>query len=993
VSTRRRRSADQHDGAYALELVDVSKVYEVGGVELVALDHVDLAVAYNEVVTLLGPSGSGKTTLLSIAGGLLTASTGRVVVDGRDITHASARKLTAFRRREVGFIFQAVNLVPFLTARENLLVVAELAGRERGKAKRRADQLLEELGLAHRKGNLPSQLSGGERQRVAIGRALMNEPALVLVDEPTSALDSDLGQQVMELIVSEVKARGAAAVIVTHDVRMTSYGDRVLTMADGCIAEMAPRSEWITRRRAERDDHQPGDLPAAQAVGEPRPAGDLRPDRPGRAGRGGSPAGPVPVVQAPPGRRPPGGAPRRPGPPPEGEGWGGGYRPAPAPDWQETGEWEAEAAVAPGGWGTGSHPAWPGVGPEGLGGAGGPGPAGVWEDVYPGAAPGEHDRGPEWDEFGRLTPPRAPRVDPADVARAAMAGADFPTPPPPTRSPAPSGGRETARAGGRGSAGQAPAGATGRAPSGRPPGPSRPPEARPGPAGGASPPTFHAASPPRGNRPASPGAARPGPGEPRSSGRAGGPAGAPRARPPAGGPSRVRPPAGGPPGSPAPRRPAERGGRPGTPGADRPGGPQSARRPGGPPGRSWDDRGSGGVRRLPDARPGAGDDSVRPYMTGETARLPKRRPGQSRLPGRDTGAPAGGEGAAARPSDTGNHGAVGPRAGGRAGPGAGSREARAGRTRPGPAGDAAGLAGPPAADPTSGRQPLPRREPGVGYVGGPYEEDAAGARPPLPRRVPGPGGHPGQPGPASGGRRARSTGPSAVPDRRPGGTDARPARRRPAPDGGPPTRGEEVASARRRPAPDGGRPGDAPEVLRRRPAPDGGPPGGGTGSPRRRPAPDAGPPLPAGGPGVPPGPAPARPGWTGAHEVAGPPPPRGRGAAAAGYGAPPAPAPAGAGWTGAHEVAGPPPSRGRGAAAAGYGAPPAAGAASGPSSRVDDGLPPSPPPPASSLPEPPAELPGGWADGDPGRAQPGRRRRKRNDDSDGDGFWPERWRD
>jgi putative ABC transport system ATP-binding protein len=232
----------------ALELAAVSKVYEVGGVEIAALDDVYLTVADEEVVTLLGPSGSGKTTLLSIAGGLLSPSSGQVVVGGRDITHASPRELTAFRRELVGFIFQSVNLVPFLTARENLLVVADLANRDRGEARRRADRLLEELGLAGRRGNLPPQLSGGERQRVAIGRALMNRPALVLVDEPTSALDSDLGQQVMQLIVSEVKARGAAAVIVTHDSRMTRYGDRILNMADGRIAAMTPRPEWTINR-------------------------------------------------------------------------------------------------------------------------------------------------------------------------------------------------------------------------------------------------------------------------------------------------------------------------------------------------------------------------------------------------------------------------------------------------------------------------------------------------------------------------------------------------------------------------------------------------------------------------------------------------------------------------------------------------------------------------------------------------------------------------
>src|SRR3954452_591229 len=231
----------------------VSKVYEVGGVELAALDNIDLTVARGEVVTLLGPSGSGKTTLLSIAGGLLTPSAGRVVVGGSDITGANPRQLTAFRREKVGFIFQAVNLVPFLTALENLVVVAELVNGDRKVAKQRALRLLEELGLSHRINNVPGQLSGGERQRVAIGRCLMNAPGLVLVDEPTSALDSDRGQQVMELIVDEVKARGAAAVIVTHDARMTRYGDRILNMADGRIASIEPRPEFGRRRRRRRD--------------------------------------------------------------------------------------------------------------------------------------------------------------------------------------------------------------------------------------------------------------------------------------------------------------------------------------------------------------------------------------------------------------------------------------------------------------------------------------------------------------------------------------------------------------------------------------------------------------------------------------------------------------------------------------------------------------------------------------------------------------------
>ena len=154
---------------------------------------------------------------------------------GDDISSYDPKRLTEFRRESVGFVFQSVNLVPFLTARENLLVVADFDKRDKKKAAARADQLLAELGLDKRKANLPGQLSGGERQRVAVGRAFMNEPALVLIDEPTSALDTKLGEQVMELIVNEVRARETAAVIVTHDLRMTHYADRVLNIIDGTL--------------------------------------------------------------------------------------------------------------------------------------------------------------------------------------------------------------------------------------------------------------------------------------------------------------------------------------------------------------------------------------------------------------------------------------------------------------------------------------------------------------------------------------------------------------------------------------------------------------------------------------------------------------------------------------------------------------------------------------------------------------------------------------
>jgi putative ABC transport system ATP-binding protein len=226
----------------ALQLTNVTKSYQSGDDEIVALDSVSLGIEENEVVILVGPSGSGKTTLLSIAGGLLSPTAGDIHVKGQEISHLSSRELTRFRSERVGFVFQAVNLVPFLTARENLLIVADMNGQPRRAAKKRAAALLGELGLDKRGNNLPTQLSGGERQRVSIARALMNEPDLVLFDEPTSALDTGLGEQVMELIRAEVKERHKASIVVTHDSRLTEFGDRTVEIIDGRLhAPGAPR--------------------------------------------------------------------------------------------------------------------------------------------------------------------------------------------------------------------------------------------------------------------------------------------------------------------------------------------------------------------------------------------------------------------------------------------------------------------------------------------------------------------------------------------------------------------------------------------------------------------------------------------------------------------------------------------------------------------------------------------------------------------------------
>ena len=227
-----------HDNAI-LSVRDVSKVYRSGDTEVHAVANATMAVDEGEFVSLLGPSGSGKTTLISMIGGLLSSSSGSIRVGGIDVGSLGKRDLTRFRAERVGFVFQSANLVPFLTAKENLLYVATLQKRiTRSEAHQRADQLLEELGLAARAKNVPEQLSGGERQRVAIGRALMNDPDLILVDEPTAALDTKLGRQVVELLAREVKQRGKTGIMVTHDLRMVEYTDRVFEILDGHLTHV-----------------------------------------------------------------------------------------------------------------------------------------------------------------------------------------------------------------------------------------------------------------------------------------------------------------------------------------------------------------------------------------------------------------------------------------------------------------------------------------------------------------------------------------------------------------------------------------------------------------------------------------------------------------------------------------------------------------------------------------------------------------------------------
>jgi putative ABC transport system ATP-binding protein len=221
--------AERHPGA-AVELRGVSKTYGEGEVAVRALRSIDLEIGEGDFVVLLGPSGSGKTTLLNVVGGIEPASAGTVIVGGRDVSGLDEEGRTRFRRETVGFIFQFFNLIPTLTALENVQLVTELTA-----AEGRAGEMLERVGLADRADHFPAQLSGGEQQRVAVARALAGSPRILLGDEPTGALDLETGRTVLELLRSVSAELGQTALLVTHNAAIAEMADRVLRMRDGEI--------------------------------------------------------------------------------------------------------------------------------------------------------------------------------------------------------------------------------------------------------------------------------------------------------------------------------------------------------------------------------------------------------------------------------------------------------------------------------------------------------------------------------------------------------------------------------------------------------------------------------------------------------------------------------------------------------------------------------------------------------------------------------------
>jgi putative ABC transport system ATP-binding protein len=216
-----------------IELHGVSKTVPSGETMLTILHPLDLRIEAGTVAAIVGPSGSGKSTLLGLLAGLDNPSTGRIVIDGADITTMSEDDLARFRGRRIGFVFQFFHLLPSLTAYENVRVPLEIAGKPDPGA--RADALLSEVGLGPRRHHYPSQLSGGEQQRVAIARALANDPAILLADEPTGNLDSGTGHQVIDLLLDVNRHRKTTVVLVTHDPELASRADVTIALRDGRV--------------------------------------------------------------------------------------------------------------------------------------------------------------------------------------------------------------------------------------------------------------------------------------------------------------------------------------------------------------------------------------------------------------------------------------------------------------------------------------------------------------------------------------------------------------------------------------------------------------------------------------------------------------------------------------------------------------------------------------------------------------------------------------
>ncbi|WP_333874139.1 ABC transporter ATP-binding protein [Methylobacter sp.] len=244
-----------NSSSLAVRCRNVVKIYDTGGQKVTALNGVNLDIALGELMMLVGPSGCGKTTLISVIAGILDQDSGSCEVFGEDLLNMSGRNRLDFRARNIGFVFQAFNLLPSLTAAENVSVPLVINGMKRNDAERKAVAMLEQVGLGARVRALSSELSGGQQQRVAIARALIHSPRLIVCDEPTSSLDHETGRNVMTLLKEVALHNDRALVIVTHDARIFDFADRIAEMDDGHIVQVKGTSQILSPLRR-HEDHE-----------------------------------------------------------------------------------------------------------------------------------------------------------------------------------------------------------------------------------------------------------------------------------------------------------------------------------------------------------------------------------------------------------------------------------------------------------------------------------------------------------------------------------------------------------------------------------------------------------------------------------------------------------------------------------------------------------------------------------------------------------------
>jgi len=234
----------QEEQEYVIEVIDLWKVYVLSsGIETVALKGINLKVRKGEYLTVMGPSGSGKTTLFNMIGGLDRPTRGKVLIDGRDLSKFSDKELSSFRSHRIGYIFQTFNLIPTLTALDNVALPMVFAGISKAERQKRAAELLERVGLKDRMDHLPTELSGGQQQRVAIARALANQPSIILADEPTANLDLNTGLEIIGLLRDLNKELGVTVITNTHDLKVIDVSDRIAWLSDGQFQRIEDKIE------------------------------------------------------------------------------------------------------------------------------------------------------------------------------------------------------------------------------------------------------------------------------------------------------------------------------------------------------------------------------------------------------------------------------------------------------------------------------------------------------------------------------------------------------------------------------------------------------------------------------------------------------------------------------------------------------------------------------------------------------------------------------